>query len=100
LRARIVLLRDLGAAVSPFNAFLIAQGLETLSIRIERHIENTKAVAEWLTTRDEVLEVNYAGLPTSKWYELGKKYAPKGTGAVLSLRLKAESKLVRSSLTL
>jgi O-acetylhomoserine (thiol)-lyase len=88
LRARIVLLRDLGAAVSPFNAFLIAQGLETLSIRIERHIENTKAVAEWLTTRDEVLEVNYAGLPTSKWYELGKKYAPKGTGAVLSFEIK------------
>lgn len=88
LRARIVLLRDLGAAVSPFNAFLIAQGLETLSIRIERHIENTQAVAEWLTTRDEVLEVNYAGLPTSKWYELGKKYAPKGTGAVLSFEIK------------
>jgi O-acetylhomoserine (thiol)-lyase len=88
LRARIVLLRDLGAAVSPFHAFLIAQGLETLSIRIERHIENTKAVAEWLTTRDEVLEVNYAGLPTSKWYELGKKYAPKGTGAVLSFEIK------------
>jgi O-acetylhomoserine (thiol)-lyase len=88
LRARIVLLRDLGAAVAPFNAFLIAQGLETLSIRIERHIENAKAVAEWLTTRDEVLEVNYAGLPTSKWYELGKKYAPKGTGAVLSFEIK------------
>jgi O-acetylhomoserine (thiol)-lyase len=88
LRARIVLLRDLGAAVSPFNAFLIAQGLETLSIRIERHIENAQAVAEWLTTRDEVLEVNYAGLPTSKWYELGKKYAPKGTGAVLSFEIK------------
>jgi O-acetylhomoserine (thiol)-lyase len=88
LRARIVLLRDLGAAVAPFNAFLIAQGLETLSLRIERHIENTQAVAEWLTTRDEVLEVNYAGLPTSKWYELGKKYAPKGTGAVLSFEIK------------
>lgn len=88
LRARIVLLRDLGAAVSPFNAFLIAQGLETLSIRIERHIENAQAVADWLTTRDEVLEVNYAGLPTSKWYELGKKYAPKGTGAVLSFEIK------------
>jgi O-acetylhomoserine (thiol)-lyase len=88
LRARIVLLRDLGAAVAPFNAFLIAQGLETLSLRIERHIQNTQAVAEWLTTRDEVLEVNYAGLPTSKWYELGKKYAPKGTGAVLSFEIK------------
>ncbi|MFY9325451.1 MAG: bifunctional o-acetylhomoserine/o-acetylserine sulfhydrylase [Candidatus Nanopelagicales bacterium] len=88
LRARIVLLRDLGAAVSPFNAFLIAQGLETLSLRIERHIENTKAVAQWLTTRDEVSEVHYAGLPDSKWHALGKKYAPLGTGAVLSFEIK------------
>lgn len=88
LRARIVLLRDLGAAVSPFNAFLIAQGLETLSLRIERHIENTKAVAQWLTTRDEVAEVHYAGLPDSKWHALGKKYAPLGTGAVLSFEIK------------
>lgn len=88
LRARIVLLRDLGAAVAPFNAFLIAQGLETLSLRIERHIQNTQAVAEWLTGRDEVLEVNYAGLPSSKWYKLGQKYAPKGTGAVLSFEIK------------
>lgn len=88
LRARIVLLRDLGAAISPFNAFLIAQGLETLSLRIERHIENTKVVADWLTKRDEVLAVNYAGLPDSKWYALGKKYAPLGTGAVLSFEIK------------
>ena len=88
LRARIVLLRDLGAAVSPFNAFLIAQGLETLSLRIERHIENTKAVAQWLTTRDEVSEVHYAGLSDSKWHALGKKYAPLGTGAVLSFEIK------------
>jgi len=88
LRARIVLLRDLGAAVSPFNAFLIAQGLETLSLRIERHIENTKAVAQWLTARDEVSEVHYAGLPDSKWHALGKKYAPLGTGAVLSFEIK------------
>jgi O-acetylhomoserine (thiol)-lyase len=88
LRARIVLLRDLGAAVAPFNAFLIAQGLETLSLRIERHVQNTQAVAEWLTKRDEVLEVNYAGLPSSKWHQLGKKYAPKGTGAVLSFEIK------------
>lgn len=88
LRARIVLLRDLGAAISPFNAFLISQGLETLSLRMERHIQNAKAVAEWLTTRDEVLEVNYAGLPNSKWHALGKKYAPLGTGAVLSFEIK------------
>ncbi|MGA0078062.1 MAG: bifunctional o-acetylhomoserine/o-acetylserine sulfhydrylase [Candidatus Nanopelagicales bacterium] len=88
LRARIVLLRDLGAAISPFNAFLISQGLETLSLRMERHIQNAKAVAEWLTTRDEVDQVHYAGLPDSKWHALGKKYAPLGTGAVLSFEIK------------
>jgi O-acetylhomoserine (thiol)-lyase len=88
LRARIVLLRDLGAAISPFNAFLISQGLETLSLRMERHIQNAKAVAEWLTTRDEVEKVHYAGLPDSKWHALGKKYAPLGTGAVLSFEIK------------
>ena len=88
LRARIVLLRDLGAAISPFNAFLISQGLESLSLRMERHIQNAKAVAEWLTTRDEVDQVHYAGLPDSKWHALGKKYAPLGTGAVLSFEIK------------
>ncbi len=88
LKARVQLLRDLGAAAAPFNAFLIAQGLETLSLRIERHVENAQKVAEWLTTRDEVASVNYAGLPTSPWYEAGKKYAPKGTGAVLAFEIK------------
>ena len=87
LKARVQLLRDLGAAVSPFNAFLIAQGLETLSLRIERHVANAKVVAEWLQGRDEVLSVNYAGLPTSPWYALGQKYAPKGTGAVLAFEI-------------
>ncbi|MDP1877269.1 MAG: bifunctional o-acetylhomoserine/o-acetylserine sulfhydrylase [Actinomycetota bacterium] len=88
LKARVQLLRDLGAAVSPFNAFLIAQGLETLSLRIERHVENAKAVALWLSSRDEVESVNYAGLPTSPWYALGQKYAPTGTGAVLAFEIK------------
>ena len=87
LKARVQLLRDLGAAVAPFNAWLIAQGLETLSLRVERHVENATAVAEWLVTRPEVLSVNYAGLTTSPWYELGRKYAPKGTGAVLSFEI-------------
>ena len=87
LKARVQLLRDLGAAVSPFNAFLIAQGLETLSLRVERHVQNAKAVAEWLQGRDEVLSVNYAGLPSSPWYALGQKYAPKGTGAVLAFEI-------------
>ena len=87
LKARVQLLRDLGSAVAPFNAFLIAQGLETLSLRIERHVQNAKAVAEFLEGRDEVLSVNYAGLPSSPWYELGRKYAPNGTGAVLAFEI-------------
>jgi len=73
LRARIVLLRDFGAAVSPFNAFLIAQGLETLSLRMERHIQNAKAVATWLEKRSEVEKVNYASLESSPWHKLAKK---------------------------
>ncbi len=88
LKARVQLLRDLGAAAAPFNAFLIAQGLETLSLRVERHVENAQKVAEWLSARDEVESVNYAGLPSSPWYEAGKKYAPKGTGAVLAFEIK------------
>ncbi len=87
LKARVQLLRDLGSAVAPFNAWLIAQGLETLSLRIERHVANAQAVAAWLTSRPEVLSVNYAGLPSSPWYELGQKYAPQGTGAVLSFAI-------------
>ena len=87
LKARVQLLRDLGSAASPFNAFLVAQGLETLSLRIERHVANAQKVAEFLEGRDEVVSVNYAGLPSSAWYERGKKLAPKGTGAVLAFEL-------------
>lgn len=87
LKARVQLLRDLGAAVAPFNAFLIAQGLETLSLRIERHVANAQAVAAWLSGRPEVLSVNYAALPSSPWHELANKYAPAGTGAVLSFEI-------------
>ena len=87
LKARVQLLRDLGAAVSPFNAFLIAQGIETLSLRVERHVQNAKAVATWLESRPEVEKVNYAGLTSSPWYALGQKYAPAGTGAVLSFEI-------------
>jgi O-acetylhomoserine (thiol)-lyase len=88
LKARVQLLRDLGAAVSPFNAFLIAQGIETLSLRVERHVENAVAVATWLEGRDEVESVAYAGLPSSPWFELGRKYGPKGVGAVLAFEIK------------
>lgn len=87
LKARVQLLRDLGSAASPFNAFLIAQGLETLSLRVERHVANAQRVAEYLAGHQDVISVNYAGLPTSPWYEIGKKLAPKGTGAVLAFEL-------------
>ena len=87
IKARVQLLRDLGPAVAPFNAFLIAQGIETLSLRMERHISNAQRVAEWLEKRDEVESVAYAGLPSSAWYERGRKYAPAGTGAVLAFEI-------------
>ena len=87
LKARVQLLRDLGPAAAPFNAFLIAQGLETLSLRIERHVQNAEKVAAYLTGHPQVLGVNYASLPSSPWYELAKKYAPGGAGAVLSFEI-------------
>ncbi|MGZ4612462.1 MAG: bifunctional o-acetylhomoserine/o-acetylserine sulfhydrylase [Kineosporiaceae bacterium] len=88
LKARVQLLRDLGPAISPFNAFLLAQGLETLSLRIERHVDNAQAVARWLQGRDEVESVAYAGLPSSPWYASAQKYAPRGPGAVLAFEIK------------
>lgn len=87
LKARVQLLRDLGQAISPFNAFLIAQGLETLSLRIERHVANAEKVAQWLEARDDVAVVHYAGLPSSRWYANAQKYAPRGAGAVLAFEI-------------
>jgi O-acetylhomoserine (thiol)-lyase len=87
-KIRLQLLRDIGAAVSPFNAWLLAQGLETLSLRMGRHLENAKAVAEWLSKHPSVEKVNYASLPNSQWNKLANKYAAKGSGAVLSFELK------------
>ena len=87
-KIRLTLLRDTGAAVSPFNAWLLAQGLETLSLRIERHVSNAQALAKWLETQPEVLKVNYASLPSSPWNKLATKYAPKGSGSVLSFEIK------------
>lgn len=87
LKARVQLLRDLGSSAAPFNAFLVAQGLETLSLRVERHVANAQRVAEFLEARDDVLSVNYAGLPSSPWHERAKSLAPKGTGAVLAFEL-------------
>ncbi len=87
LKARVQLLRDLGPAASPFNAFLIAQGIETLSLRVERHVQNATAVATWLEARDEVTKVHYAGLPSSPWAAQARKYAPRGAGGVLAFEL-------------
>ncbi|WP_078314368.1 bifunctional o-acetylhomoserine/o-acetylserine sulfhydrylase [Mycobacterium sp. D16Q16] len=87
LKARVQLLRDLGPAISPFNAFLIAQGLETLSLRVQRHVENAERVANYLVAQPGVTHVNYAGLPTSRWHERAKELAPKGAGAVLAFEL-------------
>ncbi len=87
-KARLQLLRDIGASVSPFNAWLLAQGLETLSLRMDRHVENSLDVAEWLEKHSQVERVSYPGLNSSKLHHLAKKYAPKGAGAVMSFELK------------
>ena len=87
LKARLQYLRDLGAATTPFNSFLFIQGLETLSLRMERHSENALKVAEWLEARDEVSSVSYPGLASSKWNSRAKKYLPNGTGAILAFEL-------------
>ncbi len=88
-KARVQLLRDLGPAVSPFNAFQVIQGLETLSLRMERHVENAQQVAEWLAARDEVESVNYAGLESSPWHQAGLKYTQgRGFGSVPSFVIK------------
>ena len=88
IKARVQLLRDLGAAISPQSAWLLIQGIETLSLRIERHVQNAQEIAEWLENHDDIASVNYSGLPTSPWYAAANRYAPKGVGAVLSFELK------------
>ncbi|MBN9790446.1 MULTISPECIES: bifunctional o-acetylhomoserine/o-acetylserine sulfhydrylase [unclassified Pseudonocardia] len=87
IKARVQLLRDLGPAISPQNAFLIIQGIETLSLRMDRHNQNAQALAEWLEARDEVEKVHYAGLPSSPWHALQQKYLPKGGGAIVAFEL-------------
>lgn len=88
LKARVELLRDLGSSPAPFNAFLLNLGLETLSLRMERHVENAKKVVEHLSGHPQVEKVYYAGLPDSPYAELAAKYAPKGSGAVFSFDIK------------
>jgi O-acetylhomoserine (thiol)-lyase len=83
-KARVQLLRDLGPAISPQNAFLFLQGIQTLSLRMERHVSNAQAVAEFLEGHEQVESVNYAGLASSRWNERAAKYTPKGPGSVPS----------------
>ncbi|MET3634029.1 O-acetylhomoserine aminocarboxypropyltransferase/cysteine synthase family protein [Streptococcus porcorum] len=85
---RVQLLRDTGAALSPFNAFLLLQGLETLSLRIERHVENTKKIVDFLEKHPKVEKVNYPSLPSSPYYELAQKYLPKGAGSIFTFHVK------------
>ena len=87
LKARVQLLRDTGASISPFNAFLIAQGLETLSLRLERHVQNAKQVANWLAEHPKVKNVHYASLSSSPWFTNAQKYTPLGAGAVVAFEL-------------
>ena len=88
IACRVLGLRDLGPALSPFNAFLIITGIETLPLRMQRHSDNAQAVAEWLAKRPEVAWVSYPGLPGDKYNALAKKYVPKGCGAVFTFGLK------------
>jgi len=88
IKMRVQLLRDMGAAISPFNSFLLLQGLETLHLRMERHSENTLAVAKWLQTQEAVEWVSYPGLEDHPSYKLAQKYLPKGQGSILTFGIK------------
>ncbi|WP_275018317.1 O-acetylhomoserine aminocarboxypropyltransferase/cysteine synthase family protein [Streptococcus infantarius] len=85
---RVQILRDTGAALSPFNAFLLLQGLETLSLRIERHVENTKKIVDFLENHPKVKKVNYPSLLSSPYYALAQKYLPKGAGSIFTFHVK------------
>jgi len=88
IKARVEGLRDYGPSLSPFNSFLLVQGLETLSLRMERHVENTLALAQWLEKHPAVESVNYPGLESSPSFDNARKYLPKGAGGVLSFIVK------------
>ena len=87
IKARVQLLRDIGAAVSPDTAFSLLQGIETLSMRMERHVENAQQIAQWLEAHQQVKSVNYAGLESSPYHEAQLHYAPKGAGAIVSFEI-------------
>ncbi|ACY97037.1 MULTISPECIES: bifunctional o-acetylhomoserine/o-acetylserine sulfhydrylase [Thermomonospora] len=88
IKLRVQLLRDIGPAIAPFSAFLLLQGVETLSLRMERHSANALELAKWLEQRDEVAAVHYPGLESSRWYGAAQKYLPRGAGAIVSFELR------------
>jgi O-acetylhomoserine (thiol)-lyase len=90
IACRVLALRDIGPALSPFNAFLILTGIETLPLRMQRHCENAQAAAEWLAAHPKIVWVSYPGLPGDRYHNLAKKYVPNGAGAVLTFGLKGE----------
>ncbi len=90
IRARVEGLRDFGPALSPFNSFLLLQGLETLSLRVDRTVENAQKLAEWLEAHPQVSRVNYPGLESSKYHALAKKYLKRGFGGVMSFEVKGD----------
>jgi len=96
LKARVQLLRDVGAALSPFNAFLLIQGLETLALRIERHSANALAVAEFLQAHPKVRWVRYPGLPGDPAYAKAQTYLPKGAGAIVTFGVKGGAEQARA----
>ena len=103
IKARVQLLRDLGSSIAPASAWQIIQGIETLSIRMERHVENAVKIADWLEKNKGVVSVNYASLKSSPWHTAAKKYAPKGVGAIVSFEIKGgveAGKVFVESLTL
>ena len=95
LKARVQLLRDTGAAISPFNSFLLLQGLETLSLRVERHVANSKKIAEFLSGHPLVSWVNYPSLPGNKYNALAAKYLPKGAGSIFTFGIKGNTETAK-----
>ena len=94
--ARVQLLRDMGAALSPFNSFLLLQGLETLSLRVERHVQNAEKIVDFLVNHPKVEKVNYPGLPSSPYYDLAQKYFPKGPGSIFTFHVKGGQEEART----
>lgn len=95
IKIRVQLLRDTGAAISPFNSFMLLQGLETLSLRVRKHVENTQKVIEFLKSNPNVSWVNYPGLKENKYYELAQKYLPKGAGSIFSFGIKGGTEVAK-----